>query len=150
MTLPGRTKGRWTNIKFFPTFLEVEWLWIMVVDPILLSSSQLPEQQWFEPWQVLLPTQQSWLKYFLGKATFINSLFGLKSYYCMNWLCIFWNTYDYSPIIGNWDPAKGNLDRKYNINIVHARKLTEPKIKRLRAAGNVQNVAKVKHDITEM
>ena len=56
----------------------------------------------------------------------------------------------YIPIIGNWDPVNGSLVLRNNKNMVQARKFTDPKIRRLRAAGNVQNVAKVKQDITKM
>ena len=56
---------------------------------------------------------------------------------------------NFLPIIGICDPVTGNRVLKNSKNIVHTRKLTDPKISRLRAAGNVQNVANVKHDITE-
>ena len=62
----------------------------------------------------------------------------------------FWFLLIYIPIIGNWDPVNGSLVLRNNKNMVQARKFTDPKIRRLRAAGNVQNVAKVRQDITKM
>ena len=39
------------------------------------------------------------------------------------------------PIIGTCDPEAGNLILRNSKNITHARKFTDPKINRLRAAG---------------